>query len=469
MNKYHRLILAILLLFSTTLPFPQSATAAEFNPNFIISDEEILNANAMSVEDIRRFLQSKPGILKNYIVEVNIKDEPFRRVPAAEFIYERAVKNGINPKFVLVLLQKEQSLITNPSPSQRDLDFATGYGCPDGGRCSERWRGFSKQVNSAILQFKDYMENPQNYRFQVGQTYTFVDNRTGYGKVTTVVVPANRATAALYNYTPHVYNGNYNFWKLWREWFSLQYPDGSLLQPRGQGIVYLIKNGLKHPFKSKAAMLTRYPRPNIITVDPSVLEQYPTGEPIRFPQYALYRSPQGTVYLIVDDVKHGFTSAEVMRTLGINPEEIEDVSQEILDQIPEGKPIDINSSYPMGALLQNKDTGTVYYVKDGKKYGIVDKDILTIRFGPNPLITPVAADQLRQYVIMPPLRIPDGTLITSADPNKPAVYIISDGYKRPFVSASVFESLGYKWENIITVKDKIVEMHPTGEPIDLIS
>ncbi len=463
-----KIILSIVSLFLVLAP-TTNVFALEFNPNFIISDEEILNVNAMSLNDIRRFLQNKPGILKNYIVEVNIKDEPFRRVPAAEYIYERAVKNGINPKFVLVLLQKEQSLITNPSPTQRDLDFATGYGCPDGGSCSERWRGFAKQVNSATLQFRDYMDNPQNYRFQVGKVYTFTDNRAGYGQITTTVIPANRATAALYNYTPHVYNGNYNFWKIWHEWFSLQYPDGSLLQPKGQGVVYLIKNGLKHPFKSKAAMLTRYPHPNIIQVDPAILEQYPTGEPIRFPQYALYRSPKGTVYLIVDDVKHGFTSSEVMRTLGINPEEIEDVSQEVIDQIPEGKPIDINSSYPMGALLQNNKTGTVYYVKDGKKYGIVDKQILTIRFGPNPIITPVDPQELRQYVVMPPLRIPDGTLITSDAPHKRAVYIISDGYKRPFVSASVFESLGYKWENIITVKDKIVEMHPTGDPIDLIN
>jgi hypothetical protein len=283
------------------------------------------------------------------------------------------------------------------------------------------------------------------------------------------VIPANLATAGLYNYTPHVYNGNYNFWKIWNNWFSLSYRDGGLLQSKGDPVVYLIKYGQKRPFKSRAALATRYSLNKIIQVEKSVLDQYSLGEPIRYPQYALYRSPQGTVYLIIDDVKHGFTSQEVMKNLGINPEEIEDLDQASLNEIPEGKPITMSSAFPMGSLLQNRQSGTVYWVKDGKKSGIIDKDILTVNFGPNPIIIPVDSDQLRQYVALTPMVIKDGELITSKDPSKPAVYVISDGIKHPIISGEAFESLGYKWENVIPVDQKVIDLHPDGKPLDSIN
>lgn len=459
-----KIVVITLALFMGLTPL-FSSQALEFNPNYIISDAEILDTAGMTLAEVQRFLDAKPGILKNYDVIVDIIDEPLGMQPAAEFIYTRSIKNGINPKFTLVLLQKEQSLITEPNPSQRDLDFAAGYGCPDSGACSERWRGFSKQVNSATLQFKDYMDNPQSYNYKAGQTYTI--SNTGRGA--TVVTPANIATAGLYNYTPHVYNGNYNFWKIWNEWFSLAYPDGSLLQAKGDPVVYLVKYGLKRPFKSKAALASRYSLDKIIQVDASILEQYSTGEPIKYPQYALYRSPQGTVYMIIDDVKHGFKSAEVLKTIGINPEEIENIDQATIDSITEGKPITLDSAYPMGALLQNKASGTVFYVKDGKKYPLVHKDVMTVNFGLKPIISQVTGDELQKYVAMPPLYVNDGELITSEDADKPAVYVISDGIKRPVMSGEAFESLGYKWENVKSVINSVVDMHPSGEPLDYIN
>jgi len=39
----------------------------------------------------------------------------------------------------------EQSLIEEESPTQRQLDWATGYGCPDGGSCNPRWQGFGNK------------------------------------------------------------------------------------------------------------------------------------------------------------------------------------------------------------------------------------------------------------------------------------------------------------------------------------
>ena len=226
----------ILFLGTFTLLFicTNSAKAATFNPNNIISDAEMLDYTSMSLPEIDAFLKSKAGY-----IAYNYFDDAFgTKRTAAEIIYNAATNNfeceniedyrtwsieqkqkycepvRINPKVLLVLLQKEQSLLDAKSPTQKQLDWATGYGICD--NCSmndpslQRFKGFGKQINSAALQFHDYVVTPGDYGFKAGQTYR-VSNT---GKPDQYVTPANNATAGLYNYTPHVYNGNYNFYKL---------------------------------------------------------------------------------------------------------------------------------------------------------------------------------------------------------------------------------------------------------------
>ena len=171
---YSNIIVAIVVAV-VIAAIPTSTQAAEFDPNFIISDAEILDSGAMGLADIQQFLESHGSYLAKYRGE----DYYGTVRSAAEIIYNAAtngydcsgvavdnpqdlaeakakcVKTSINPRFLLVLLQKEQSLIDDPSPKASQLDWAMGYGCPDGAACSERWRGFGKQVNAAALQFYD--------------------------------------------------------------------------------------------------------------------------------------------------------------------------------------------------------------------------------------------------------------------------------------------------------------------------
>jgi hypothetical protein len=45
------------------------------------------------------------------------------------------------------------------------------------------------------------------------------------------------------------------------------------------------------------------------------------------------------------------------------------------------------------------------------------------------------------------------------------VYVIDNMRKRVFISGELFEKLGYKWNNIITVPKKILDLYPDGLPI----
>ncbi len=481
MKKLTILLVSISLLLISTVALADDEK--EFNPNYIISDAELLDATSMSLADIQNFLESKNSYLANY----KCKNYFGEIQTAARIIYDAARNNydcdgitlddkysraeveakclpttTVNPKFLLVLLQKEMSLITENSPTQKQLDFATGYGCPDGGNCSEIWKGFGKQVNSAALQFKDYMDNPHRYTYKAGETYTFTNPYSTIIEEINIVTPANQATAALYNYTPHVYNGNYNFFKLWNEYFSREalYPDGSLLQAEGEPGVWLIQNGMKRPFLTRSALTSRFDVNKIITVKKTELDAYQKGSPIRFPQYSVIRSSEGDLYLLVDNKKRKFASNEAFRLIGINPEEILDANSEDLESYIDGAPITEQDAYPTGALLQNNQTGGVYWVIEGEKAPILDKIFLKTKFK-NKKIIPVTPEELDNYITIDPVLFDDGELVKS--PNSPIVYLLQNKAKRIIADEETFLSLGYKWENIITVSPKVLYYYDNGE------
>ncbi|MEI6597016.1 MAG: hypothetical protein WCL13_02270 [bacterium] len=477
MAKSRLLLLFFCFLF--IFLFANTAAKAEgFDPNNIISDLEILDYSSMSLADIQKFLENRGGYLANY----SCPDYYGVTRKASEIIYNAAANNfdcdgailsdnpteeekilkckkiTISPKFLLVLLQKEQSLIEEASPSQRNLDWAVGYGCPDSGGCNSRWQGFGKQVNSAALQFRDYMDNPNHYTYKAGGTYT-VSNTN---REPMVITPVNQATAGLYNYTPHVYNGNYNFYKIWQRWFTKIYPDGSLLQADGEAGVWLLQNGLKRPFLSKAALASRFDINKIIKINKSDLDKYATGAPIKFAQYSLIRSPRGTIFLLVDDKKRGFTSLEAFRKMGFNPTEVVNASWEDINYYADGVSITATSTYPTGALLQNNKTGGIYYVIEGVKAPLVDKIFLTTKFK-NKKIIKVAPAELDQYTTAKPYLFGDGELLKTKD--SPYAYVISAGKKILLASDKVFSDLGYKTENIIIVPSSVLYLYDAGTPI----
>ena len=479
MLKKFSLVLALILV--SIFISAEKVSAVTFNPDFIISNEEMTDVESMSFSDIELFLRSKGGyISRNYFTNrdgelksaaqiiyeaannydcegIELSDHPTRKERE-----EKCVFAPINPKLLLVLLQKEQSLIEELSPTQKQLDWATGYGvCDD---CSmsdpaiQRWRGFGKQINSASLQFSDYLNSPHHYSYKAGNTYIISNT----GRAPSTVTIQNNATAGLYNYTPHVYNGNFNFFKLWTRYFTRSYPNNSLLQIKGESGVWLINDGKKRPFLSRGALTTRYDLDKVIQVNKSDLDKYPTGAPIKFAQYSILRSPKGTIFLLVDDTRRGFTSQEAFRKIGFNPEEVINASWNDIDAYKEGAPITEDSEYPTGALLQDKSTGGIYYVSEGTKAPLLDRILLDTIFR-RKSIFPVEPKKLASYETVGPAIFPDGEILTAN--NSPAVYIIDNKKKRAVISANAFLDLGYKWENVISVPSRIIDLYEDGEPL----
>jgi len=429
--------------------------AADFNPGNIISDLDLTNYSTMTMNDIQNFLNKKAGTLKALISpDVNGVSKL-----ASEIIYQSAQEHKINPMFLLVMLQKEMSLIEDPSPKSTQYDWAMGYGvCDD---CSvsdpkvQTLKGFGTQVDRAAGVQRWFYDNAANgWLKKAGKTYSVSGQD---------VFMENQATANLYNYTPHV-KGNYNFWRIWNSWFSQKYPDGTLLQGENQPGVWLIQNGLRRAFQSKAALLSRYDLKSIVIVSVSELEKYELGAPIKYPNFSLLTTDDGTVYMLVNEKLKKFESKEVLRTLGYNPEEFELITQDELATYELGDPITLASSYPAGALLQDKKTGGVYYVIDGNKYPIIAKEIMQINF-PKMKISAVSSEELDKYPRLDSVKIKDGTIVKSKESS--AVYVIANGLKMPISSMEVFEGLGYKWSNVKEVSEKALSNILQGNYLDL--
>ena len=237
-----------------------AASLAGFDPGYIISDYQMSNYNSMSEADIQAFLTSKnPCNNRNYSLYqsmvssypsikwhwdnghfVCISEERFgdgeaigSGDTAAHIIWQAAQDYRINPQVLIVLLQKEQGLITDDFPNSRQYRSATGYGCPDTAPCSSQYYGFKNQVRKAAAMFRTVLDGGWT-NYPLGNNYIQYNPNAGCGG--SVVNIRSLATSALYRYTPYQPNagalaagygtaycgayGNRNFYLYFEDWFG---------------------------------------------------------------------------------------------------------------------------------------------------------------------------------------------------------------------------------------------------------
>ena len=234
-------------------PAPLVPDASGFNAARIIDDEVFYDSQAMTREEIAAFVTRvnagcQPGsdgteCLATATFSVQARPastfcpggiEAASGASAADVIWEVSQACDINPQVLLVLIHKEQGLLTasGSSLSARDYEAAAGYACPDHGACDPQWAGFPSQLYGAASQFHRYRLDPGGYDV-VAQRPTRIayspDAQCGSGEVTV----ANQATAGLYNYTPFQPNeaaahggdqctswGNWNFYGYFKTLFG---------------------------------------------------------------------------------------------------------------------------------------------------------------------------------------------------------------------------------------------------------
>jgi hypothetical protein len=259
-----KLLFSLLLLFtvvSVSAAGNHKANATPvvgFNAGNIINDVVFINSNSMDTSYIQTFLNSKVPTCDTWGTQPSefgggtrrqwaearghmapytcLRDYSENSKSAAQIIKEVSVQFQINPQVLIVLLQKEQGLITDTWPVSTQYKTAAGYGCPDTAPCDTQYFGLTNQLTWAAKMFRSIMNaSPGWYTpYILGNNYIqYNPNESCGGSNVTI---QNRATQALYNYTPYQPNqgaldsgwgqadcgayGNRNFYLYFTQWFG---------------------------------------------------------------------------------------------------------------------------------------------------------------------------------------------------------------------------------------------------------
>ncbi len=447
--------IAILLMGTYLLsPIFASAATVAFNPQYIISDEEMQSTANWTTADIQKFLQDRGS----YLATLTTADYNGQIKPASQIIQEASQQYQVNPKYILVTLQKEQSLVTDDTPTQKQLDWAAGYGVCDSCSMDDpkviKFKGFGKQVDNAAGIIRWYYNNTSHSVVKKKDQNITIDNMP--------IVPQSWATAFLYTYTPHLH-GNQNFWRIWNTWFSQMYPNGSLLRSETSDEVWLIQNNVKRKFKNQATLLSRADPKMIVSVPDSELSNYQLGADIAFPNYSILKTPTN-FYLLDYDTLRPFASADVVSKLGYNPEEYIDITESDIAGYAIGTPITASTTAPRGVIYQITDLNNAYYLfKDNILSPITDKSIIAVNYKDLKIEKHKVSEIKNFEVANLPINFKDGTLLRADGSNK--IYVIENNKKRLIADVDTFAALGYKRENVISVNPMTALNILNGEPL----
>ena len=247
------MVFALSFLIFKNLKKSSALSVSDFRAGNIISDYTMSNTSTMNENQIQEFLTKKNPCGDTNIWRANqysgykyhiengkfvcLSQETFEyngtKQTAAQVIYEAARDYRINPQVLLVLIEKEQSLISDTWPNSIQYRSATGFGCPDTAECDSKYYGFRNQVRNAAKLFRDVLDGGYT-NYPVGQNFIYYNPNFACGG--SQVYIENLATSALYRYTPYQPNaaavanypgtsycgayGNRNFYALFIRWFG---------------------------------------------------------------------------------------------------------------------------------------------------------------------------------------------------------------------------------------------------------
>ncbi|MEJ0020979.1 MAG: hypothetical protein WDN47_00160 [Candidatus Doudnabacteria bacterium] len=499
-----------LVLQAPLVAFAQGPVDPAFNPGLLIPDEAFSDVGTFgSAAGIQKFLELKGSVLANTspdflvklkepdaLTKVGLEDpEPSltRLRSAAELIYDAGTKWGLNPQVLLVIVQKEQSLITGTFSStaslQTALDHAAGFGCPDDQPCGAIFTGFYKQLfgafdsdnsrwlGTAASLIKSFNAQIDGLRVgrgpavdannhtggavvktaRKGDTVIFDNTLGGYDGVqpSQTVTLQNFATTALYRYTPHVFNGNYNFWKFYTAWFK--YPNGTIIQKVGDTLQYVIDNGTKRPFSSFVATQRKLNLTNVIAVSQTEFDSYPLEKPMPPLDGTLIKgSTDATIFLVQDSDKHPI-SAPVFTQHKYSFAKVITLPQAEVDSYEAGSYVT-----PLnGTLIKGQTDATIYIIDDELKRPI-SADIFKVLKLSTKKIMKLSDAEVTSIPLGPYLTPPEKTAFkTKTDPT---IWWYKDNLKHS-VSAFVFKQRGVKNFPLLTLSDTEVTSIPTGDPL----
>lgn len=377
----------------STVPSAQAADARLFDPGNIVSDAVFYDGGAMNADGVQAYLSARvPSCSSSYACLTTFRQNTptLAAVPgrcaaysggatesAATIIAKVGAACGISQKAIIVLLEKEQGLVTSPNPSQSRFDHATGFGCPDTAPCDPNVAGFFYQIYYAAKQFKVYQTSPGSFNYRAGQSNTILYNpNRACGSSSVYVV--NSATAGLYNYTPYQPNaaamanlggtgdscssyGNRNFFVLYSDWFGSPVAGSSLIRTADSPNIWLTSGSVKYLIPDASLLASFSVLGQVAYVSQSFVDSFSTAQNAT----NIIRSASGSIFFHDASIKLGMTSCALVVDYGGSCA-LTGYTQLTDYQV---------SQFSNGPTLTNlfaTITGGKYYIAGGVKHEVLD-------------------------------------------------------------------------------------------------
>jgi hypothetical protein len=426
-------LLALAVVFvGIWTPQANALSGAEFKAGNITDDAIFFNKNSMSTDQIQTFLNSKvPSCdtwgskiysgnqtraqygsskgnpapytcLRDYSQNTPSKGvEPGLcdgygggQKSSAQIIYDVAQSCGVSPKVLLVLLQKEQSLISDDWPWPIQYRSATGFGCPDTAPCDSEYYGFFNQVYNAARIYKKYARDASLYNFRVGRNNNVLYHPNGSCGSSSVYLE-NQATTGLYTYTPYQPNqsalnnlygtgdgcsayGNRNYWRMYNDWFGSTHgalirtaESGSLYYSDGERRYYIPDAGFIHEYGLGAA--------DVRIISQQELNALPlaSGTYSNSLGYVIKSSSSDTLYLVSGGSKIPITSMSAFTNLGFTNDMIRVLSPSVVNRL--------YTSTSYASPFIRTANGAVYKIESGKRRAIFEQGKLNAVLSGQPI------------------------------------------------------------------------------------
>jgi hypothetical protein len=346
-----------------------------FSPSLLISDADFLRSNSMTATDINNFFVSKGSWLANYVIpeyidvpyfckdgngnnvtqtvsvrQWHVNNFPLYGMTVASLLADRAAVNGLNPEVMLVLLERESSAISRSSPSSTmtqawpifygfDETLASyGYDCATAQQKASDFGGLGQQIAYGTFGIKKNYTDSTDWNNPLtidGVTFT----------------PESRATRALYRYTPHIHNGNHNFWYFYTTWFGTEgcLPGLSLIKG-STDTIYLQREGVKYRIPDLGTLyawgLSCEP---VSTLDDTTIDTYSNGPAL---SRLVKAAGSDKIYVYVDGVRRHIRSGGYLPYFGMSNEPLIELPAPLINSTIEGAPV--------GYLVKATDKPEIY-------------------------------------------------------------------------------------------------------------
>ena len=492
-QKFTQIISAVFLVVFPLVTLAQTPEIS-FNPNKLIEDKVFSDTQTFGgAEGIQKFLTVKNSVLANTSPDFLAKlkesqvtelkqglEDPRpnlgRLRTAAELIWDASIQSGLNPQVIIVTLNKEQGLITSANDYdsvklQKALDRAMGFDCPDAAGCGNLFPGFYYQLfgnydstnNRYLGAAKSLMKSftttggrgpsVDGATSRVGQTITLDNTMGGYENIlpNQSITLSNNATAALYRYTPHVFNGNYNFWKFFQGWFK--YPNGTLLKLAAAADTYIIQNGVKQLVPQFVAQARVLDLSTTITVSPNEYESYTTDKPLGPVDNTIVQDTAGIKYVFINNVRHQ-ASDLVIKQRGLDTSKVLSISP------AEAVIFDAGTVLPPkdGTVIRGAADKSVYLVVNGqiKMYSAYTFGQSKIKAKNIYIVPDAEISSYSKNGFVPPL---DDSLVKASNNN--TVYLVQNSLKQPILG-EIFKIRGFSFKNVAAISPDEINALPLG-------